>query len=57
VFVLNNSNRKQGFSSQIEDDPVLQIFGRKTDTYPFAEERRLFYVALTRAKKTSFFDG
>lgn len=57
MFVLNNSNRKQGFSSQIEDDPVLQIFGRKTDTYPFAEERRLFYVALTRAKKTSFFDG
>ena len=36
---------KMGFPSQIADDPLLQIAMPAPDSYPFAEERRLFYVA------------
>lgn len=31
--------------------PLLRVFVENNDNYPYAEERRLFYVALTRAKK------
>ncbi len=51
VFVLNNRAHGMGFPSQITDAPVLQLLLDNCDTYPFAEERRLFYVAITRAKK------
>ena len=40
-----------GFPSQIADAPILQLLLDNCDHYPFAEERRLFYVAMTRAKK------
>jgi DNA helicase-4 len=36
----------------VVDDPVLQLAMPSGDDYEFAEERRLFYVALTRAKQT-----
>jgi len=39
------------FPSTIQDDPVLQLAMPSSDTFPFAEERRLFYVALTRARR------
>ncbi len=39
-----------GFPSKIADDPVLQLAMPGSDSYENAEERRLFYVALTRAK-------
>ncbi|WP_123905744.1 3'-5' exonuclease [Chryseobacterium sp. ERMR1:04] len=32
------------------DDPVLLLLLGSSETYPNSEERRLFYVALTRAK-------
>lgn len=51
VFILNNSNSKLGFPSKIQDSSILDVLLEGTDTYPYAEERRLFYVALTRAKK------
>lgn len=51
VMLLNLVEGFRGFPSQIEDDPVLQIPMPAPDPYPFAEERRLFYVALTRAKR------
>lgn len=41
-----------GFPCRIEDDPVLQLAMPGGDTYEDAEERRLFYVALTRARST-----
>lgn len=34
-----------------EDDPVLNFVLAKPETYPYAQKRRLMYVALTRAKK------
>lgn len=39
-----------GFPSEIEDDPLLGLVLARPDSYPHAEERRLFYVALTRAR-------
>ena len=32
-------------------DPLMQLILGETDAYPDAEERRLFYVALTRARR------
>ena len=37
------------------DDPVLDLLLTESDKFDFSEERRLFYVALTRAKNTSVF--
>jgi len=51
VFLLNNKANGMGFPSQIADPPILQLLLDNCDHYPFAEERRLFYVAITRAKK------
>ena len=51
VFVLNVIEDHRGFPSQIQDDPVLQLAMPSPESFPFAEERRLFYVALTRAQK------
>jgi DNA helicase-4 len=42
------------FPSLKEDHPLLRVFVENNDNYPFAEERRLFYVALTRAKNKVF---
>lgn len=41
---------KFGFPSEIEDDPLLDLVLARPDSYLNAEERRLFYVALTRAR-------
>ncbi|WP_051355335.1 UvrD-helicase domain-containing protein [Mesorhizobium erdmanii] len=51
VMLLNVVEGFRGFPSQIEDDPILQIPMPAPDPYPMAEERRLFYVGLTRAKR------
>jgi DNA helicase-4 len=54
VFILNNKSSWMGFPSRIQDDPILDLLLVNSETYPFAEERRLFYVALTRAKTKAF---
>ena len=51
VFVLNVLEGTRGFPSQIQDDPALQLAMPAPDPFPLAEERRLFYVAMTRARK------
>lgn len=51
VFVLKVTQGTHGFPSQIQDDPALQLAMPAPDDYPFSEERRLFYVAVTRARK------
>ena len=40
-----------GFPSKIQDSPILDLLLENSDSYPDAEERRLFYVGMTRAKK------
>lgn len=51
VMLLNVTSGKMGFPSQISDDPVLQLAMPDPDDFLMAEERRLFYVALTRARR------
>lgn len=51
VIILNAKNAKYGFPSQIIDEPLLTLLDDdKKESIEFAEERRLFYVALTRTK-------
>lgn len=52
VVILGMNTGAYGFPSTISDDPVLQLAMPEGDTYPLAEERRLFYVAMTRAKRS-----
>lgn len=50
VIVLNLENTLLGFPNKISDDPVLSMVLTDEDEFPYAEERRLFYVALTRTR-------
>ncbi|MCL1895898.1 MAG: UvrD-helicase domain-containing protein [Clostridiales bacterium] len=50
VVILNMFESKFGFPCQIEDDPIMKLVRVEDMSLPFAEERRLFYVALTRTK-------
>lgn len=52
VIVLGLTSETLGFPSRVEDDPVLQLALPEPELFSYAEERRLFYVALTRARKT-----
>lgn len=55
VIVLNGKNEIYGFPSKIQDDPVLQFVIKGDNSIDYAEERRLFYVAMTRTKNRVFF--
>ncbi|MDD7461936.1 MAG: UvrD-helicase domain-containing protein [Prevotellaceae bacterium] len=50
VILLQCNKDTYGFPSQVSDDPVLNNVLTKSDQFPYGEERRLFYVAITRAK-------
>lgn len=50
VILLLCNKDTYGFPSQVSDDPVLNYVLTKSDQFPYGEERRLFYVAITRAK-------
>ena len=50
VIIINLEDDIMGFPSKLEDDKVLSLVSSKADTYPYSEERRLFYVGLTRTK-------
>ena len=45
IFGMNGS-----FPSKKADDEIITLFMPESDDFMFSEERRLFYVALTRAK-------
>ena len=49
-----NTPSKYGFPSLIEDDPLIKLVIPKVDDFPHSEERRLLYVAITRAMRGSF---
>lgn len=55
VIVVNGRNETYGFPSKIEDDPVLSLVVREDSSIQYAEERRLFYVAMTRTKNRVYF--
>ncbi|WP_414495386.1 UvrD-helicase domain-containing protein [Stenotrophomonas maltophilia] len=51
-YVILPAMVNRGFPSLRSDDPVLSLAMPDGDTYPLSEERRLFYVALTRARRS-----
>lgn len=55
VIIINCKNETYGFPSKIENDPVLNFVVKRDDSIEAAEERRLFYVAMTRTKNRVFF--
>lgn len=55
VIIVNGKNETYGFPSKIEDDPVLAFVIKGDRFIDYAEERRLFYVAMTRTKNRVFF--
>lgn len=52
VVLPRMTSETLGFPSRIEDDPVLTLAMPDGDGFAFSEERRLFYVALTRATRS-----
>ena len=54
VILLQCNKDTYGFPSLVSDDPVLNYVLTKSDQFPYGEERRLFYVAITRAKMKTF---
>ncbi len=51
IILLNCNGGSLGFPSQISDSPILKYVLSEPDGYEFGEERRVFYVGITRAKK------
>ena len=51
VIMINCNGGASGFPSQISDNPVLEYLLSEPDGYAYSEERRVFYVGITRAKK------
>lgn len=52
VIMLNLYRGRTGFPSEIVDDPLLSLVSPEAEPYENAEERRVMYVALTRARRT-----
>ena len=50
VFVLGCDCGDYGFPSEQEDGSLLKLVMPQSEAFPFAEERRLLYVAITRAR-------
>ena len=54
VFILGMHAGKYGFPGDRKDDDLLALVMTDDEHFEFAEERRLFYVALTRAKHKAY---
>lgn len=54
AIILNNTTGKYGFPSNIADDPLIDSVLSESDPFPHSEERRLMYVAMTRARHQVF---
>lgn len=52
VIVLGLFRGRTGFPSEIVDDPLLGLVSPEAEPFENAEERRVMYVALTRARHT-----
>ena len=50
VFIINLENDICGLPSKIKTNMMLKYVNNVKESYPFGEERRLFYVGLTRTK-------
>lgn len=55
VFVLFPNGENKKFPSEVEDHFVFNMLQSKSDEFLFSEERRLMYVAITRAQQNLYF--
>jgi DNA helicase-4 len=53
VIVINLIDNYVGFPSKIKENSIFYYI-KKKEEYEFEEERRLFYVAITRCRKKTF---
>ena len=53
VIVLDVNSSGVGFPSLIQDDPLLDLVREQDFTFPNSTERRVFYVGITRARKST----
>ena len=54
VIIVDLESGRYGFPNELVDDPLLQLVHSKPEQFCHAEERRLFYVALTRARDSVY---
>ena len=54
VILAGVVSGRYGFPTEVMDDPLIGLFLANEDSFPNAEERRLLYVALTRAKSEAW---
>lgn len=54
VILINMTNKIMGFPSKIKEPKITKKIFKSKERYPYSEERRLFYVALTRTKNNIF---
>lgn len=54
VIVINADDNVTGFPNKTEDDELLNLVLSNKSGYEYAEERRLWYVALTRSRKFTY---
>jgi len=52
VILLAADGGRMGFPSEIVDDPLLSLVSPEEEAFENAEERRVMYVAMTRARET-----
>ena len=51
VIIVNARDETYGFPSKIDNDPIFKLVIHEDHSVDYAEERRLFYVSLTRTKR------
>lgn len=54
VILINMTNKINGFPSKMEENKITKKIFKSKEKYPYSEERRLFYVALTRSRNNVF---
>lgn len=54
TIILNCNNGRYGFPATLSDDPILNLVLCHSDQFPNGEERRAFYVAITRARRSCY---
>ena len=54
VVIVDMVKGRLGFPCEVVDDPVLDMVLTDEEAFEDAEERRLFYVAITRARQAVF---
>jgi DNA helicase-4 len=54
VILINIENSLIGLPTKIKNEKILKYVNNTKDIYPYEEERRLFYVALTRTKNRTY---